>query len=151
MEAANRGAFEVGETSLGLNIRLQSKQPLNSYTTDSVQFDYFFVRKVALSFAAEAYLFFPGGFGTFDEFFEILTLIQTHKIRKIPIILVGEDYWNDLNVFIKKVMLERHHTINEEDMELYTITDNEDEIIEIIKQVPIKPMIRGNSHPKPTK
>ena len=146
MEAANRGAIEAGKESLGLNIRLPKHQPLNSYITNSMQFDYFFVRKVALSFAAEAYLFFPGGFGTFDEFFEILTLIQTRKIRRVPIILVGADYWNELNLFIKNIMLGKHHSIKEEDMKLYTITDNEDEIIEIIKQVPIRPMIHGNEH-----
>lgn len=146
MEAANRGAFEDGKTSVGLNIRLPERQTLNSYTTDSIQFDYFFVRKTALSFAAEAYIFFPGGFGTLDEFFEILTLIQTHKIRRVPIILVGVDYWNILNAFIKNVMLGQHNSINAEDMDLYTITDDEDKILEIIKQVPIKAVIRPPNH-----
>lgn len=141
MEAANRGAFEAGKESLGLNIRLPKEQHLNSYTTSSMQFDYFFARKTALSFAAEAYIFFPGGFGTFDEFFEILTLIQTHKIRRIPIILVGKDYWDKLNTLIKELMCDEHKTINASDMELYRITDDENEILEIIKSVPIKPMI----------
>jgi len=146
MEAANRGAFEDGKPSVGLNIRLPERQTLNSYITDSIQFDYFFVRKTALSFAAEAYIFFPGGFGTLDEFFEILTLIQTHKIRRVPIILVGVDYWNILNAFIKNVMLEQHNSINAEDINLYTITDDEDKILEIIKQVPIKAVIRPPNH-----
>ncbi|MSU55422.1 MAG: TIGR00730 family Rossman fold protein [Candidatus Taylorbacteria bacterium] len=141
MEAANRGAFEAGNASLGLNIRLPHEQMLNSYTTKSLQFDYFFVRKVAMSFAAEAYIFFPGGFGTLDELFEILTLVQTRKIRKIPIILVGADYWDDLNVFIKKNMLSKHKAIEESDLDLYLISDNDEEILEIIKAVPIKPMI----------
>lgn len=141
MEAANRGALEVGGQSVGLNIRLQQSQGLNSYTTDSIQFDYFFARKVALSFAAEAYLFFPGGFGTFDELFEIITLIQTRKIRKIPVILVGCDYWQDLHKFIKDMMYGKHRTINAEDMDLYVITDDDEEILEIIKKVPIKKMI----------
>ncbi|MES2087430.1 MAG: TIGR00730 family Rossman fold protein [Patescibacteria group bacterium] len=147
MEAANRGAFEIGNPSVGLNIRLQKRQGTNHYTTDAIEFDYFFARKVALSFAAEAYLFFPGGFGTLDEMFEILTLIQTRKIRKIPIILVGHDFWDDLQVFIKNVMLGRHKTINAEDMNLYTITDDDDEILEIIKKVPIKPMVRSTGDP----
>lgn len=143
MEASNRGAFEANNPSIGLNIRLAHEQQLNSYTTDSIKFQYFFVRKTALSFAAEAYLFFPGGFGTMDELFEILTLIQTHKIRRIPVILVGSDYWGKFNQFIKEVMYKEHSTIALEDMNLYTITDKDDEIIEIIKRVPIRPMIRN--------
>ncbi len=141
MEAANRGAFEAGKESVGLNIRLQNKQILNSYTTDSMKFDYFFIRKVALSFAAEAYLFFPGGFGTLDEFFEILTLIQTRKIRKVPIILIGRDYWDDLHTFIKKTVYSKHKAIDASNMDLYTITDSDEEILEIIKRVPIKPAL----------
>lgn len=142
MEGANRGAFEAGYQSLGLNIRLPREQQLNSYTTDSLRFNYFFVRKVAMSFAAEAYIFFPGGFGTLDELFEILTLIQTHKIRRIPVILVGSDYWNELHSFIKNVIFGKHKAIDAEDMDLYTITDKEEEILNIIKKVPIKPMIK---------
>lgn len=141
MEAANRGAFETGHESLGLNIHLPKEQQLNSYTTKALQFDYFFVRKLAMSFAAEAYIFFPGGFGTMDEFFELLTLIQTHKIRRVPIILVGADYWNELQTFIKRTLFEKHRTINHDDMNLYLITDSDDEILEIIKRVPIRPMI----------
>ncbi len=144
MEAANRAAFEAGRQSVGLNIRLPHHQVLNSYTNDSIQFDYFFVRKLALSFAAEAYIFFPGGFGTLDEFFEILTLIQTHKIRRVPIILVGCDYWNELHNFIKNVVYGEHKAIDASDMELYTITDDDEKILEIIRQVPIKPVIRKN-------
>src|SRR3989338_7496359 len=144
MEGANRGAFEAGHESLGLNIHLLKEQGLNSYTTDSVQFDYFLVRKVAMSFAAEAYVFFPGGFGTLDELFEILTLIQTHKIRRVPIVLVGSDYWNELHSFIKKEMFSKHRTIDASDMDIYTITDNDEEILEIIKKVPIKSVL--NKH-----
>ncbi|MSR78754.1 MAG: TIGR00730 family Rossman fold protein [Candidatus Taylorbacteria bacterium] len=141
MEAANRGAFEAGNPSIGLNIRLSHGQQTNSYTTSSMEFQYFFVRKTALTFAAEAYLFFPGGFGTMDELFEILTLIQTRKIRKVPVILVGSDYWNEFNKFIYKVLYEDHKTVNLKDMSLYKITDNDQEIIEIIKEVPVRPMI----------
>ncbi len=135
MEAGNRGAFEAGKTSVGLNIYLQN---LNSYTTHSMRFYYFFIRKVALSFSAETYLFFPGGFGTLDEFFEIVTLIQTKKIHKVPIILVGRDFWSPLKDLIKKVLYEEHQTIDKDDMDLYTITDNEDEIIELIRQTPVR-------------
>lgn len=142
MEAANRGAFESGQPSVGLNIRLPHSQNLNRYTTDSLQLDYFFVRKVALSFAAEAYIFFPGGFGTLDELFDILTLVQTHKIRHIPIILVGCDYWIPLNNFMIKEMLEVHSAIDKSDLGLYKITDNDDEIIEIIRQSEIENLER---------
>ncbi len=144
MEGANRGAFETGHQSLGLNIRLPKEQGLNFYTTDSVKFDYFFVRKVAMSFAAEAYLFFPGGFGTLDEFFELLTLIQTRKIRRVPIILVGSDYWKDLHVFIKDVVYSRHKAIDATDMDIYTITDDDEKILDIIKKVPIKRVAQRN-------
>jgi hypothetical protein len=102
-----------------------------------MQCDYFFVRKTALSFAAEAYLFFPGGFGTLDEFVEILTLIQTRKIRRVPIILVGTDYWNELDNFIRNALLGRHKTVNPIDLDLYTITDDDEKILEIVRNAPI--------------
>lgn len=137
MEAANRGAFEAGGQSLGLNIKLPREQHPNSYTTASIDFSYFFVRKVALSFAAEAYIFFPGGFGTLDEFFEIVTLVQTHKIRKIPIFLVGKDYWEPLQKFIKENIFEIHQAISKHDMDLYKITDDAEEIVTAIRNVPI--------------
>lgn len=141
MEAANRGAFEAGKTSLGLNIYLPHEQNLNSYTTDAMQFYYFFIRKVALSFAAEAYLYFPGGFGTLDEFFEVVTLIQTMKIHRVPIILVGKDYWEPLEAYIEQVMYKDHNAISKDDTKLYTITDDEEEILKIIKSSPIRKMI----------
>lgn len=133
MEAANRGAFEAGKKSVGLNIRLPKAQPLNSYITDSIEFNFFFVRKTALSYAAEAYVFFPGGFGTMDEFFEILELISTRKIKKVPIILVGSHYWNRLNEFIKNTIFQEHRGVDENDMKLYTITDDNEKIIELIR------------------
>lgn len=137
MEAANRGAFEAGGESVGLNIRLPKEQSGNTYTTASIDFSYFFVRKVALSYAAEAYLFFPGGFGTLDEFFEIITLIQTHKIRRAPIFLVGKDYWEPLDRFIRENMYALHQAIGKHDLALYTVTNNEDEIIAEIRKVPV--------------
>lgn len=138
MEAANRGAKESGGTSIGLNITLPHEQIKNSFLTDSLDFYYFFSRKVALSFSAEAYVFFPGGFGTLDELFELLTLIQTAKIPRVPIILMGSDFWNPLDTFIRRQMLNAHKAIDPQDMEIYTITDSEDEAIEIIKKAPVR-------------
>lgn len=139
MEAGNRGAYEGGGKSLGLTIKLPMEQRTNAYVTDSCDFYYFFSRKVTLAFAAEAYLYFPGGFGTLDELFEILTLVQTGKIEgKIPIILIGSDYWKPLDAFIRKELLKDHSAISPEDLNLYTITDDEDEIMEIIKNAPIR-------------
>lgn len=137
MEAANRGAAEVGGESVGILIELPKEQASNPYVKDSMEFHHFFARKVVLSYAAEAYIFFPGGFGTMDEFFELLTLVQTHKIPKIPLILVGEDFWRPLDGFIKKNILENHHAINPEDRDLYTITNDMDKVIELIKESPI--------------
>ncbi len=137
MEAGNRGAYEMGGNSAGLTIQLPHEQVSNPYITDEVSFHYFFSRKVCLSFSAEAYIFFPGGFGTLDEFSEILTLVQTGKIPKAPIILVGRAYWKALDHFFREHMLQ-HGMIDEEDLSIYTITDNEEEILEIIKNAPIR-------------
>lgn len=137
MEAANRGAFEAGGNSLGLTIDLPHEQMTNQYLTDKEDFHYFFVRKVCLAFSAEAYIFFPGGFGTLDEFLEILTLVQTGKIPKAPMILVGVSFWSAFEKFFKEVLIE-NKTITEEDLALYTITDNEDEVIKIIKEAPVR-------------
>jgi uncharacterized protein (TIGR00730 family) len=137
MEAANRGASEAGGDSLGLLIRLPSGQITNKFITKSMTFYYFFVRKVCLSFSAEAFIFYPGGFGTLDEFFEILTLIQTKKIEGVPLICVGSQYWNKLKKFIEEEML-RRHAITLEDLELFHIEDDHDKIIEIIKKSPVR-------------
>jgi len=137
MEAANRGAFEVGGNSLGLLIKLPDGQVTNKYITSSIAFYYFFVRKVCLSFSAEAFIFYPGGFGTSDEFFEILTLIQTKKVKDIPLICVGSEYWNKYKEFMKAEMFSRG-TITAKDFELFHILDNHDEIIKTIKDVPIR-------------
>ncbi len=133
MEAANRGAFEAGGHSLGLLIKLPKGQITNKYLTDSFVAYYFFVRKVCLSFSAEAFIFYPGGFGTFDEFFELLTLIQTKKIANVPLICVGREYWHKLKQFMEEEMLSRR-TIMPEDLELFEIVDDHDQIIEIIKK-----------------
>lgn len=145
MEAANMGAFEAGGKSVGLTIELPEHQIQNAFINANLNFHYFFSRKVALAFAAEAYIFFPGGFGTFDEFFEVLTLVQTKKIEKVPIILVCSDFWKPFDEIIKNEMLSRG-TIDEEDLELYKITDDENEIIEIIKNTPVRHGVDISSH-----
>jgi uncharacterized protein (TIGR00730 family) len=144
MEAANRGAFEAEGRSFGLNIKLPREQSRNPYLTDSLDFYYFFTRKVMMSFSAEAYLMFPGGFGTFDEAFEILTLVQTHKIERVPIIFVGEKFWSPLKEFIKEHMLKDNKAIDENDLNLFIVSDDEDFIINTIKSAPIREGIRAN-------
>ncbi|MGE5540953.1 MAG: TIGR00730 family Rossman fold protein [Bacillota bacterium] len=135
MQAANKGAYEAGGASIGLNIRLEDNPGLNGYLTDSVTFDHFFVRKVMLAFASEVYIYFPGGFGTLDEFTEILTLVQTKKIRKVPIVLYGKDYWDPLVVFFKTQLLDTYEAISPEDMDLFHVVDSVDEAFEYIQKV----------------
>lgn len=141
MEAANRGAFEAEGPSLGLNIKLPHEQVRNPYVTEDAEFYYFFIRKVMLSFSAEAYIFFPGGFGTCDEFFEILTLVQTRKIENVPIFLVGNEYWGAVKQFMIDHML-KLGTIEKDDIDLFTITEDEDKIVEAISKVPIRDGVR---------
>lgn len=138
MEAGSRGAHDANGRSLGLTIRLPMEQESNPYLTDSIDFYYFFSRKVILSFSAEAYLFFPGGYGTLDEFFEIITLIQTNKIEKVPLVLVGKKFWKPIDKFIKKSLCKKYKTIGKKDIDLYTMTDDEDEIIKIIRSAPAR-------------
>lgn len=137
MEAANRGAKEAGGRSIGFTIQLPEEQAINPYVTESIDFYYFFTRKVSLAFSAEAYVFFPGGFGTLDEFFELATLVQTHKIESVPIILVGNGYWKALNDFIEKELY-KGKKIDKDDLELYTITDDEEEVLRIVKNAPLR-------------
>lgn len=132
MEASNVGAFKVGGKSVGLNIELPFEQKLNPYTTDSLNFDFFFSRKVMLTFASEVYVYFPGGFGTLDEFFEIITLIQTKKIEPIPIVLYGKEYWDPFIRIFEKNLLKKFKTISPEDMELFHVVDDVDEAYKYI-------------------
>jgi hypothetical protein len=138
MEAANRGALEAGGESIGLNIKLPREQILNPYTTDSLSFYYFFARKTTMSFSSEAYIFYPGGFGTLDEFFELVTLIQTGKIRRVPIILVGSDFWKPLERFIIETCWRAHGAIDKKDLDLFHLVDDHDEIERIILKQPIR-------------
>lgn len=138
MEASNRGAKEGGARSVGLTIRLPHEQNTNKYVTDEIPFNFFFTRQSSMSYSTEVCVFCPGGFGTLSELFEILTLLQTKKIGKIPVILFISDFWNPIEKTIKEILLEKFKTIKEEDMNLYVIKDNEDEILEIIKNSKIR-------------
>lgn len=138
MEAGNRGAFEGGGESIGMTIALPMEQFTNEYVTHEQPFYFFFSRKVTMTYSAEAYLYFPGGFGTLDELFEILTLVQTKKIAPVPIVLVGREFWEPLDAFIKSTLLNEFKTISSEDLNLYTITDDEDEILEIVRNAPLR-------------
>ncbi len=133
MEAGNRGAHLAGGTSVGLNIDLPFEQHDNPYIDNdkSLDFDYFFVRKVMFVKYSQGFVVMPGGFGTLDELFEAITLIQTHKIEKFPIILVGSTFWNGLFDWIKSTMLQ-FGNISPEDLNLIHIVDDKEEVVEII-------------------
>jgi len=135
MEAANKGAAEGknGE-SIGLNIQLPNEQRINPYVGKSDAYHYFFSRKVMLSFSAQAFVYFPGGFGTLDEFFELATLVETKKISAIPLILVGKEFWTPLTTWIEQDLLKNHKTIREEDTHIYDLVDTAEEAFEIIKK-----------------
>lgn len=131
MEAANRGALEADGDSIGFNISLPHEQTLNRYTTDSLSFSHFSPRKIAMTLYADAYVYFPGGFGTMDEMMEILTLIQTGKTSKAPVILYGSDFWKPLDEFIRVQMLDKERLISAGDELLYHITDDVNEIVRL--------------------
>ncbi|MFK7813014.1 MAG: TIGR00730 family Rossman fold protein [Maribacter sp.] len=133
MEAGNRGANLAGGVSVGLNIDLPFEQHDNPYIDNdkSLDFDYFFVRKVMFVKYSQGFVVMPGGFGTLDELFEAITLIQTNKIEKFPIILVGTDFWKGLLEWIKKTMLAAKN-ISPEDLDLIHLVDTEEEVVEII-------------------
>lgn len=138
MEAANRGAKDANGKSVGLTIKLPTEQRTNGYVNEEIPFYFFFTRRVVMSYTAKACLFFPGGFGTFDEFFEMITMKQTGKIKDVPLILVGSEFWKPLDNLIKETLLNKYNTISEEDINLYTITDDETDILNIIKNSKIK-------------
>ncbi len=139
MQAGNEGATESGGVSIGLNIKLPAEQRINPYVKESSAFHYFFVRKLMLSYAARAYVFFPGGLGTLDEAFEILTLIQTKKISdKIPVVLVGKEFWSPIHQWLAEEIFTKLHAIDEADLKLYTIVDTAQEAFEIVKTAPAR-------------
>ncbi|HUU11582.1 MAG TPA: TIGR00730 family Rossman fold protein [Phycisphaerae bacterium] len=129
MEAANRGAKEAGGESVGLNIVLPFEQVANPYLTKVINFRYFFVRKVMFSKYAVGFIFFPGGFGTLDEFFDTVTLIQTGKIHRLPVVLMGTDFWRGQLAWIREVVLERFGHISPEDLDLLYPTDDPAEAV----------------------
>jgi uncharacterized protein (TIGR00730 family) len=137
MEAANKGAYEAGGASLGLNVSIPHERITNAYVTHSIKFSYFFSRKAMLMFAAECYVFFPGGFGTFDELFGVLTLIQTGKIPRVPVVLLDSVYWNPWKKFLHDHMFRDYQAIDEKDLSLFEITDSLDRAVELIKKAPL--------------
>jgi uncharacterized protein (TIGR00730 family) len=137
MEAANKGAYENGGMSIGLNVSIPHERSTNPYVTHSIKFSYFFTRKTMLTFAAETYVFFPGGFGTFDELASILTLVQTGKIPRVPMVLFGSDFWNGFKQFLQIFMCDKYKTIEQKDLELFEITDSLDRALEIIEKAPL--------------
>lgn len=134
MEAANKGAKQGKGVSVGFNIQLPKEQSLNKYVNKGYAFHYFFSRKVMMAASAQAYIFFPGGFGTMDEFFEIVTLIQSGKMQKTPVICLGKKYWRGLFDWIKTTMLNEFHTIDPKDLELIQLVDTADEAYKIIEK-----------------
>ncbi len=136
MEAANKGAFEAGGQSVGLNIVLPFEQAMNPYTNIHLNFRYFFVRKVMFIKYAMSYVIFPGGFGTMDELFESLTLIQTDKIKPFPVILVGSDYWGGLMDWMRDTMLSEMKIV-QEDLAIFTVVDSPGDAVEIIKNTKV--------------
>ena len=142
MEAANRGALKSGSRSIGLNIDLPEEQVCNPYTTKSITFNHFFVRKVMLVKYTTAFIVMPGGLGTLDELTEVLTLIQTHKIRPFPVLLFNGQYWKGFLEWLKSFVLVREF-ISESDLNLLRVCDHVDEIIEAVQRWHIKQEIIG--------
>lgn len=129
MEAANKGAYEAGGVSVGLNISIPTEQQANPFVTLAMNFDYFFARKVMFVKYAVALVCFPGGFGTLDELFETLTLLQTHKTRLSPVVLIGVEFWTPLIKWLEQTLLERYGTVGAPDLQLFMLTDDLDEAV----------------------
>ena len=135
MEGANRGAFEAGGKSVGLNIILSKKQQSNKYVKESIFFQHFYSRKTMLSFASQVYIYFPGGFGTLDELFEMLILVQTKEIPPTPIILVGKEFWSPLTEWIEKIIYEKHRAVSKEDLKIFYLVDDAKEAYDLVVKI----------------
>ncbi len=136
MEAANKGSAEAGGSSVGLNIILPREQKPNPYANVRLDFKYFFIRKVMLIKYAMAYIIMPGGFGTLDELFEAATLVQTQRIKPLPIILVGSDYWSGLMEWIKSRLLAEKR-ISHQDIDILQVADEPEDVIKAVKKIVI--------------
>ena len=146
MEAANKGAREGGGKSVGLNIVLPFEQSSNEFVDHdkNVNFDYFFVRKTIFLKYSQGFIAMPGGFGTLDELFEAITLIQTNKVAHFPIVLVGKKYWEGLMQWVKETMLLEENNISEKDLELFKIVETADEAVLIINEFYSKYLLKPN-------
>ncbi|MFT4970638.1 MAG: hypothetical protein ACI9O4_002399 [Chitinophagales bacterium] len=146
MEAGNRGAQNAGGKSVGLNIDLPFEQSSNAYVDHDkdIMFNYFFARKVMFVKYAQAFVLLPGGFGTMDELFETLTLVQTKKIDRVPIILMGVDFWGDMMSWIKNTMSEKYGNISPKDLDLITVTDSVEEVAKVITEFYAHSTLRPN-------
>jgi hypothetical protein len=146
MEAANKGSKEGGGKSVGLNIVLPFEQSSNPYVDNdkNINFDYFFVRKTIFLKYSQGFIAMPGGFGTLDELFESITLIQTNKLAHFPIVLVGKKYWDGLLNWVKETMLLEENNISEKDLELFKIVDTADEAVQIINEFYTKYLLKPN-------
>lgn len=144
MEAANAGALKFGGESVGLNIQLPFEQRINPYVNESTSFHYFFTRKVMLASVSQVYVFFPGGYGTMDELFEMLTLIQTKKVTPIKVILVNKAFWKPMYKWIEQTIYQQNKAITKADLKLLNLVDNAQEAMELVNQMISKKKI-GNS------
>lgn len=138
MEAANKGAKEAGVESIGLTIKLPHEQDTNPYVTKESSFHFFFARQVCMSYTTEACIFCAGGFGTLNELFEVLTIQQTGKVGKFPIILYGVKFWTPLKKIMEKFLEDKYQLIGEKDTDIFIITDDENEILNIVKKSRIR-------------
>jgi len=134
MEAANKGAKDAGVESIGLAIRLPHEQHTNPYVTKEATFNFFFARQVCMSYTTEACIFCAGGFGTLNELFEVLTILQTKKVGKFPVILYGVEFWTPLKQIIKDFLEDKYELVGENDDQIFVITDDEDEVLNIVKK-----------------
>ena len=133
MEAASKGAFEIGGRTVGFNIKLTHEQFPNPYLSECYTFEYFFARKVSLAMAAKVFVFFPGGFGTMDEISEILCLMQENKMPKMPVFLIGADYWSAFDAVIKRMI--ELHLVKEEDASIFEITDDLQRVVDAANKI----------------